>query len=149
MPFQKKDGKSVRIVFNASRKGADAKSLNDLLLVGPKLTKNLAEILIQNRTKRYVIISDVKRLYPSILVEGTYDMYNLLWQEEEKIIAYRLRTLLTGSKDASFLATQTLKKHLNKIAETAPMLKETCEKLIESLHMDNSTLNEDDEESAV
>ena len=47
----KKDGKTVRIVFNASRKGIDFKSLNDLLLIGPKLTKNLAEILIQNRTK--------------------------------------------------------------------------------------------------
>ena len=47
----KKDGRDVRIVFNASRKGLDAKSLNDLLLVGPKLTKNLADIVVQNRTK--------------------------------------------------------------------------------------------------
>ena len=98
----KKDGRDVRIVFNASRKGLDAKSLNDLLLVGPKLTKNLADIVVQNRTKKYVIISNVKRLYLSILVERTYDMYNLLWQEEGEIIAYRLRTLLTGSKDAGF-----------------------------------------------
>jgi len=29
------------------------------------------------------------------------------------------------------------------------MLKETCEKLIESLYMDDSTLNEDDKDSAV
>ena len=109
----------MRIVFNASRKGLDAKSLNDLLLVGPKLNKNLADIVVQNRTKKYVIISDVKRLYPSILVERTYDMYNLLWQEEGEIIAYRLQTLLTGSKDASFLATQTLKKHLIRLPRLA------------------------------
>ena len=86
----------MRIVFNASRKGTDSKSLNDLLLVGPKLIKNLAEILIQNRRNKYVIISDVKRLYPSILIEGAHDMYNLLWQQGDDIIAYRLRTLLTG-----------------------------------------------------
>ena len=66
-----------------------------------------------------------------------------------KIVAYRLRTLLTGSKDASLLATQTLKKHLHKIAETNPTLKRTCEKLIESLYMDDSTVNEDNEESAI
>ena len=65
-----------------------------------------------------------------------------------KSIAYRLQTLLTGPKDASFLATQTLKKHLKEIAETVPMLKETYEKLIESLYMDDSTLNKDEEQSA-
>ena len=74
----KKGGKTVRMLFNASQKAADAKSLDDLLLDGPKLTKNLAKIIIQNRTKKFFfIISDVKRLYPSILVEGIYNMYNL------------------------------------------------------------------------
>ena len=78
----------------------------------------------------------------------TQDSY-LPWQQEDNIIAYRLRTLLTGSKDASFLATQTLKKHLNKVAENTPSLKETCKKLIESLYMDDSTINEDTENATI
>lgn len=76
-------------------------------------------------------------------------MYHLFWQEGDDIIAYRLRTLLTGSKNSSCLATQTLKKHSNKVAEITPALMETTKKLIESLYMDDSTLNEDDEDSAV
>ena len=57
--------------------------------------------------------------------------------------------LLTGSKDASFLATQTLKRQFNKVAENTPSLNETCKKLAESLYMDDSTINEDDESSAI
>ena len=57
-------------------------------------------------------------------------MYNLIWQQGDDIVAYQLRKLLTGSKTASFLASQTLKRHFNTVPQNTPSLKETCKKLV-------------------
>ena len=108
----------------------------------------VVKILIQNRNKRYINISHVKRLYPSILVENTHCMNAFLLQEYDKVVAYRLRTISTGQKDTSFLATQTLKKNLVKIAVNSTELQKICEKLSYSLYIDDLTLNEDSEEVA-
>ncbi|XP_018396287.1 PREDICTED: uncharacterized protein LOC108774634 [Cyphomyrmex costatus] len=49
----------LRVVFNASCRTSNGLSLNDHMLIGPKLQKDLAAILLQWRQYRYVFIADI------------------------------------------------------------------------------------------
>jgi hypothetical protein len=55
------DSKKIRVVFDASAKSNNGKSLNDNLLVGPKLQQDLLKILIRFRTHQYVLYKKSRR----------------------------------------------------------------------------------------
>lgn len=53
----------LRVVFNASAKLSNEKSLNDCLYVGPKLQQNVVTILLNFRVHEYVMCAGIKRIY--------------------------------------------------------------------------------------
>ncbi|KYM95826.1 hypothetical protein ALC62_13525 [Cyphomyrmex costatus] len=59
----------LRVVFNASCRTSNGLSLNDHMLIGPKLQKDLAAILLQWRQYRYVFIADIAKMYRQILID--------------------------------------------------------------------------------
>ena len=59
----------LRVVFNASCITLNGSTLNDHLLVGPKLQKDLPSIISQWRQFRFVYTADIAKMYRQILVD--------------------------------------------------------------------------------
>ncbi|XP_029157630.1 uncharacterized protein LOC114930057 [Nylanderia fulva] len=51
----------VRVVFNASSVTSNGSTLNDCLLVGPKLQNDLGGVLLSWRSYRYVYLADIEK----------------------------------------------------------------------------------------
>lgn len=101
----------LRVVFNASAKSPSGLSLNDTLLVGPKLQKNIVTILLNFRLHRVVFTADIKQMYRQILINPDHkDYQRILWRfsPDEPIQDFRLNTVTYGVSSAPYLAIRTL-----------------------------------------
>lgn len=58
----------LRMVFDASCKTSSGQSLNNLLMVGPKVQQELMEILIRFRQHNYVLIADISKMFRQIRI---------------------------------------------------------------------------------
>ncbi|XP_029161043.1 uncharacterized protein LOC114932808 [Nylanderia fulva] len=103
----------VRVVFNASARTGNGKSLNDCLLIGPKLQTDLCAILLRWRWHRFVCAADIAKMFRQIRVHDDHTRFQLiLWRQSEKdaVIPYRLRTVTYGTAPAPFLALRVLRQ---------------------------------------
>lgn len=70
-------------------------TLNDILLVGPKLQSDIIAILLQFRLHVVAITSDIKQMYRQILMHLNHrDYQRVLWRftASEPIQEFRLNT---------------------------------------------------------
>ena len=65
--FKKSATTPLHIVFNASSRSNEGKSLNDCLMTGPSLTAKLHEILIQFRQGTYAVAADISKAFHRII----------------------------------------------------------------------------------
>ncbi|GFX98928.1 hypothetical protein TNCV_4301041 [Trichonephila clavipes] len=103
----------LRVVFDASCKTTNGTSLNSLLGVGPKLQRDIFEILLNFRIPRIVFTADIEKMYRQILVADEDQRYQqILWRNNssENIRTYKLKTVTYGLASASFLATRCIKQ---------------------------------------
>ncbi|GFS96706.1 uncharacterized protein TNCV_4754121 [Trichonephila clavipes] len=111
----------LRVVFDASLslslslscKTTNGASLNSLLGVGPKLQRDIFEILLNFRIPRIVFTADIGKMYRQILVADEDQKYQqILWRNNsnENIRTYKLKTVTYGLASASFLATRCIKQ---------------------------------------
>lgn len=103
----------LRVVFNGSSHVPSGASLNQSLLVGPNLLPQLADILLWWRRHRYVLATDVEKMYRQILVHpDDRDLQRVLWRYDEtnEIQEYQLNTVTYGLACAPFLAMRTLRQ---------------------------------------
>lgn len=103
----------LRVVFNASCRTSNGMSLNDHLLIGPKLQTDLATVIMQWRQYRYVYTADIAKMYRQILVDSHNTNYQrILWcsSPREAISEYRLLTVTYGTAAAPYLALRVLKQ---------------------------------------
>ncbi|XP_045477352.1 uncharacterized protein LOC123682646 [Harmonia axyridis] len=101
----------LRVVFDASAHLPGKLSLNDALLIGPKLQKDIFVILLNFRVHTFVFTADIKQMYRQILIQPSHrDYQKILWRfsPSEPIGAYRLNTVTYGVAPAPFLALRTL-----------------------------------------
>ncbi|XP_059223245.1 uncharacterized protein LOC131997020 [Stomoxys calcitrans] len=101
----------VRVVFDASSKTSNGKSLNDILHTGPKLQKDIFDIITKWRSWRFVISADVEKMFRQIKVEEEDQEYQyVLWRNSrsEPVQQYKLTTVTYGTASAPFLAIRTL-----------------------------------------
>ena len=114
----------LRVVFNASTKGPNGFSLNDLLLVGPVVQDDIISLLMRFRKHRYALTADITKMYRQILVNrDQHDLQRILWWDEEfqDQRQYWLTTLTYGTAPASFLATRCLVKLAEDEEKTLPL----------------------------
>ena len=82
--FKKSATTSLRIIFNASSKPNEGKSLNDCLLTGPSLTAKLHEILVQFRQETYAVNADISKAFHRIKLDPEHRKFlKFLWQNLE------------------------------------------------------------------
>lgn len=103
----------TRIVFDAAAKGSNGFSLNDKLMVGPRLQDDLLRILIRFRSYRVVVIADIEKMFRQILVALEHQRYQkFLWREcsQDAIRELLLSTVVFGTSCAPFLEVKVLQK---------------------------------------
>ncbi|XP_045474991.1 uncharacterized protein LOC123680913 [Harmonia axyridis] len=103
----------IRVVFNASCASANGKSLNDLLLTGPKLQADIFTLLLRFRLHRYVFTADIRQMYRQILISPEQrDYQRIVWRftKQEPLQYYRLNTVTYGVSSAPYLALRTLRQ---------------------------------------
>ena len=101
----------LRVVFDASATTANGTSLNDNLMRGPVIQRDLFSIILQFRTFRFALNADIAKMYRQIRVNDEDANYQLiLWRDDpnKPLQTYKLLTLTYGTKPASFIATRCL-----------------------------------------
>ncbi|XP_046810810.1 uncharacterized protein LOC124420759 [Lucilia cuprina] len=110
----------LRVVFDASAKTTNGKSLNDVMYTGPRLQKDIFDIILKWRLWRYVMMADVEKMYRQVRVAEEDQKYqHILWRKNnnELIKEYKLTTITYGTASAPFLAVRALFY----IADTCPI----------------------------
>ncbi|XP_018360617.1 PREDICTED: uncharacterized protein LOC108759610 [Trachymyrmex cornetzi] len=103
----------TRVVFNASSPSTTGTSLNDLLIIGPKLQTDLQLLHLQWRAYRFVYSADVEKMYRQIQVDPRDVNYQrILWRSSPStaIQEYQLLTVTYGTASAPFLALRVLRQ---------------------------------------
>lgn len=101
----------LRVVFDASAKDSHGLSLNDTLLVGPKLQTDIFDLLVRFRWHSVVFTGDVKQMYRQILVDAEdTDYQRILWRpsSDQPVQDFRLRTVTYGVSSAPYQALRTI-----------------------------------------
>ncbi|KAF2889157.1 hypothetical protein ILUMI_17016 [Ignelater luminosus] len=103
----------LRVVFDASAKSSNNRSLNDNLMSGPVIQQDLFSIISRFRTFQYVLTRDITKMYHQIRVNYEDANYQLIfWRDssDKPVQTYRLLTLTYGTKPASFIVTRCLEE---------------------------------------
>lgn len=102
----------VRLVFNGTCKTSTGYSLNNLLMVGPKLHNDIVSILIRWRMYKYVLTADICKMFRQILVnEKDVDYQRIVsLHKSGEIKLYQLLTVTYGTACAPYLANRVLKQ---------------------------------------
>ena len=152
------------MVFDASRsytgKNNDTKglSLNDTLLPGPSLTTPLLDILLRFRAHNFVVVADIEKAFLHINLAPEHQNYvRFLWFEDvnnidlehfenNRLVEYKICTVLFGLTSSPFLLTGTLIKHILKYEKESPLF---TTDLQDSLHVDDLNGGKNSEEEAL
>ena len=95
--FKKSATTPLCIVFNASSRPNDGKSLNDCLMTGPSLTAKLYEILIQFCQGTYAVTADISKAFHRIIVdEEDRKFLKFLWinLNSQEILTFQFKVVL-------------------------------------------------------
>ena len=118
--FKKSATTPLRIVFNASSRTNEGKSLNDCLMAGPPLTAKLHKILIQFRQGTYAVTADISKAFHRIIVdEEDRKFLKFLWinLNSQEILTFHFKVVLFGATCSPYLLQESLYTHLSQSAE--------------------------------
>ncbi|XP_046478683.1 uncharacterized protein [Neodiprion pinetum] len=134
----------LRVVFNGSRRTNLGLSLNDNLLVGPKVQTDLADVLLRWRQYPVAFSSDIVKMYRQILVHNDdQDFQRILWREEPElpIEEYQLTTVTYGLASAPYLAIRVLHQLVHDEGKQYPFASHV---ILENTYVDDILLGAED-----
>jgi len=111
--FKESSTTSLRVVFDASCKDENGKSLNSKLSIGEKLQQDLNFILINFRLRPVALVADIKQMYRMIELHPDDRKFQHIYYRQnaqDSIQEYELTTLTFGLSCAPFLAIRTLRQ---------------------------------------
>ncbi|XP_071643010.1 uncharacterized protein [Temnothorax longispinosus] len=114
----------LSVVFNASCATSNGSSLNDHLLVGPKLQPDLPAIILRWRLFKYVYTADMTKMYRQIRVDPRDVTYQrILWRERptDPLREYILLTVTYDTAAAPYLALRVLDQLVNDEGQAFPL----------------------------
>ena len=103
----------LRVVFDASSKSLNGNSLNDCLLLGPRLQDDVFDILIRFRLHQYASSADVAKMYRQVaLDESDCEFHRILWRDSvtDEIRDLRLTRATYGVASSSYHSTRALQE---------------------------------------
>ena len=133
-----KDTTKIRIVFDASAK-CQGTSLNDAINQGPKLQRDLFDVLLRFRRFPVAIVCDIAEMYLRIGISPKDQPYHrFLWRgidQDRRPDVYEFDRVVFGMNSSPFLAQFVLQHHAKKYKPDFPLAAETIDK---STYMDDS-----------
>lgn len=130
----KQEGKKGRLVYDASAKIKDQRSLNECLYKGPSLLEDLTALILTFRIYKIGITADVERAFLQVgLQEEDREVTRFLWIKdsnkevtETNISHFRFTRVPFGIISSPFLLTATIRYHLSQ--KNSALLKEIADK---------------------
>lgn len=139
----------LRAVFDGSMPTNKKISLNNLLLNGPVVQKDLFEILIAFRLERYFFICDIRMMFRCIELDPTQrSLQNILWRDspDHDIKCIQLNTVTYGLKSSSYLATRCLIELARRYRDKFPLASSILEN---NTYVDDVLANNNSEQMLV
>ena len=128
----------TRVVFDASAK-FNGVSLNDMIYQGPKLQRELIDVLLRFRRYPVAIVCDIAEMYLRIeLCPEDRSCHRFLWRNldvEKKPCEYEFSRLVFGINASPFLAQFVSRQHATLFGKIYPRAAET---ILKSTYMDDS-----------
>ncbi|XP_050354444.1 uncharacterized protein LOC126776186 [Nymphalis io] len=127
----------VRVVFNTSQKNSNGVSLNDNLMVGPKLQADLRHTILRWRLYPIALVADIIKMYRQVrIAEGDAMFQRILWRDcqEKEIVDYELTTVTFGTASAPYQAVRTLHQVAFDEGDNYPLAKD---KVLNCFYMDD------------
>ena len=133
-----KSTSKVRIVFDCSAK-CEGISLNDVIHPGPKLQKNLFDVLVRFRRNPIALACDIKEMFLQIEVqEKDRSYFRILWRNldvDQEPQEYEFNRVVFGKNaapmEAQYVSQENARRHENKF----PAASQT---VLKSTYMDDS-----------
>lgn len=114
----------IRVVFDGSQKTTNGKSINDVLMTGPQIQRDLLTLLLNFRKHMFVMTADIEKMYRQFKVhEEDRNFQKIVWRSSEDMPLqhFRLNTVTYGLAPSSFIATRCLKQLSIDFADTFPL----------------------------
>lgn len=103
--------RKFRVVFDGSAKSSNGKSINDLQYVGPRLQRDLVDIIMSFRTGQYAVTADICKMYRQVeVLPQQWDLQRILWRKSqtEPIAEYWITVVTYGLASSPYNAVKTL-----------------------------------------
>lgn len=103
----------LRVVFDGSCQSSSGISLNEKLLIGPKVTEDLPIVLTRFRSYAFAFMADAEKMYRQVRIHrDDVDYQRIVWRTDpdKPIEHYRLLTVTYGTSCAPFLAIESLRQ---------------------------------------
>lgn len=136
-----------RVVFNASAPDNYGKTLNDVLLPGPKRQPDLPEVLVRFRAFPHALIGDITKMFLQIKVAPKHRRWlRFLWREpgsNEPVKVYEKVVLPFGLNCSPYLAIEVVLTHVQRFKHQYPLAHDL---LSRQLYVDDLISGADGEE---
>ncbi|XP_067616463.1 uncharacterized protein [Eurosta solidaginis] len=103
--------KKFRVVFDASCRTDRGISLNEVQMLGEKLQRDLAEIIMRFRRHKVGVIGDIKMMFRQVLVsKDQWDLQRIFWREHDDVPMkeYWLKVVTYGMTSSAFNAVRAV-----------------------------------------
>ena len=134
----------VRPVFDASAKGDNGVSLNDCMIIGPKLLPDLLAVLLRFRRWQFGLTADIQKAFLQIsLATPDCDVHRFLLMEQDGGLRHmRFKRVTFGNSASPFLLNAVIKYHLAKFSDSV-----VIEELKANLYVDDWLTGADSQDS--
>ncbi|XP_055622774.1 uncharacterized protein LOC129766280 [Toxorhynchites rutilus septentrionalis] len=126
----------LRVVFDGKAK-SNGLSLNEVLMIGPKIQNDLFAILLRFRKHIYAFSADVEKMYRQVKIDPKQTRYQrIFWRDQpaEKIKVLELSTVTYGTSPSSFLAVRSMVQLARDESRNFPA---AAEVILEDCYMDD------------
>ena len=130
----------LRICWNLSLKNKNGKCINDAVLTGLNLIKNLLSHILNLRKGRYLILADIEKAFMRIkYLDGFTKYFKLLYAKDldEVPKLYKMVVVLFGLCSSPFSLNRTLSYHIEKIMAEEPQFTSFCITLFKAFYLDD------------
>ena len=146
-----------RVVFDASQKCPDGKSLNSCIMCGPKLQQDILAILVRFRSSIVTLISDVSKMFLNCNIKGKdKDFLRFLYknplENQSPLKIYRFTTLVFGVTDSPFQSLTCLQKLVKRKLQDPHITqyeKKACDVIENDMYIDDVTTTCQNEAEAI
>ena len=141
----------IRVVFDAAAR-FQGMSLNDALITGPDLLRNLVGVLIRFREERVALVADVEQMFHQVRVkEQDQAALSFLWRNMDQGRApdvYQMMVVIFGAKCSPTLANYALRRTADDNQEDTEISRAAAAVVHANFYMDDLLVSVPDEERA-